>query len=308
MPNEAANSAMDSLVDCLLELIPEDYVAFWVRCVVVEGRFRINVYCEADGAKDEIEKFPLDPESEQAVIERFRQYQEAVKVPDSLPWQVASLVATIDSEGGVGIKMDTDYETVAEADWGKFTALWEEKYLAGRRIVPAPSPSASGATPPPLPMTQPFMRLDLAELLEEAFSELKARNEAADQVFNLRQSSWSLDQTTCAVRFHNPNGTVASAPFQTIGTLNRNDGTWMWAWDNPSIVDAIRQHALTVRAYGEEHGHELLTQRKFPCDEELAWRLTALAAKLCNAQGAYRAPAGPTLLFLTFGKLTLSGK
>lgn len=188
------------------------------------------------------------------------------------------------------------HEAVDSARLDELKRKWEAKFLPGD-----PAPANDSAA-------QPFMRLDLAELLEKAFSELKARNEVADQVFNLRQSSWALDQTSCAIRFQNPNGTVASAPFQTIGTLNQNDGTWLWAWDNPSIVDAIRQHALAVRAYGEEHGHELLTQRKFPCDEELAWRLTALAAKLGNAQGAYRAPAGPTLLFLTFGKLTLSAQ
>lgn len=305
MPNEAASAAIDSLMDCLLELIPEEYVAVWVRCVVVDGRFRISVCCEVGSAENEVQLFPLEPEAEQAVIDRFRSYQEAVKVPGLAPWQVASLVAKIGSEGRVGINLDTDYETVSESDWDRFAARWNDKYLAGRRIVPSPMSRPSVATPPPLPLVQPPMEVRLMKLLEEAFGELKAKNEVVDQVFNLRQSSWSLDQTTCAIRFHNPNGTVASAPFQTIGTINTKDGTWLWAWENPSITEPLRRHALAVRAFGEAQHHELLTTRKFPCDEELAWRLTALAAKLNNAQGAYRAPAGTALLFLTFGKVTL---
>ena len=28
----------------------------------------------------------------------------------------------------------------------------------------------------------------------------------------------------------------ARAPAQIIGTLNRNDGTWLWAWANKSIA------------------------------------------------------------------------
>jgi hypothetical protein len=40
--------------------------------------------------------------------------------------------------------------------------------------------------------------------------------------------------------------------------------------------------------------------------EDEAWSMTALAVKLCNEQGAYRGPAGQTMMFITFGEVQLS--
>jgi hypothetical protein len=51
--------------------------------------------------------------------------------------------------------------------------------------------------------------------------------------------------------------------------------------------------------------HRLTTQ-KLECTEDEAWEFTALACKLGNAQGGYRGPMGPTLVFMTFGKVSLS--
>ena len=57
---------------------------------------------------------------------------------------------------------------------------------------------------------------------------------------------------------------------------------------------------------GEEHGIAALTTRKLECDEAEAWEFTALACKLCDAQGGYRGPAGSTLIFMTFDDVQLS--
>jgi hypothetical protein len=46
--------------------------------------------------------------------------------------------------------------------------------------------------------------------------------------------------------------------------------------------------------------------RKVACDEAEAWEFTALACKLCNAQGAYRGPAGSARVFMTFDDVQLS--
>jgi hypothetical protein len=40
--------------------------------------------------------------------------------------------------------------------------------------------------------------------------------------------------------------------------------------------------------------------------EDNAWQLTALACKLADAQGGYRGPMGSTLVFVTFGKPSLT--
>jgi hypothetical protein len=68
----------------------------------------------------------------------------------------------------------------------------------------------------------------------------------------------------------------------------------------------LQEHAFAVRQYGEENGIELLTTQKLECSQEQAWEFTALACKLCEAQGAYRGPAGSAFVFMTFGTVTLS--
>ena len=51
-------------------------------------------------------------------------------------------------------------------------------------------------------------------------------------------------------------GVRATCSVQVIGTFNQEDNSWLWAWDHPSIVPALREHAKRVKAYGEAHGIE----------------------------------------------------
>jgi hypothetical protein len=94
---------------------------------------------------------------------------------------------------------------------------------------------------------------------------------------------------------------------QIIGTYNTLDNTWLWAWDHPSVVSALQDHAWKVREYGETNSIDLLTTRKLNCSQTQAWEFTAVACKLCNAQGGYRGPAGTTLVFMTFDNVSLNG-
>ena len=60
-----------------------------------------------------------------------------------------------------------------------------------------------------------------------------------------------------------------------------------------------------MRQYGERRGIAELTTRKLNITEEKAWELAALTCKLGNDQGAYRGPADQTMVFITFGEVTL---
>jgi hypothetical protein len=48
-----------------------------------------------------------------------------------------------------------------------------------------------------------------------------------------------------------------------------------------------------------------LTTPKMEMTEDKAWELAALTCKLGNHQGAYRGPAGPTMVFITFGEVKM---
>lgn len=147
---------------------------------------------------------------------------------------------------------------------------------------------------------------DLRRQIEKAVNGLAAVTAAHDAAWHLGEADWSLDQDVGNLVFTTPQGMRAVAPAQIIGTYNTQDGTWLWAWDHPSVAPPLTEHARRVLAYGRERGYDRLTTRVLPCTENEAWELTARAFLLCEANGAYRGPADATLVFMTFGELKLS--
>jgi hypothetical protein len=147
---------------------------------------------------------------------------------------------------------------------------------------------------------------DFQRLLTQSIEELRLKTAAHDGAWQLGKASWAADLDAGQIVFTSPSGVTATCPLQIIGTYNTEDGTWLWGWNHPSVPLPLQEHARRVRAYGEQHGITGLTAQKVQCSEAEAWEFTALACKLGHAQGAYRGPMGPTLVFLTFGEVSLS--
>ena len=143
-------------------------------------------------------------------------------------------------------------------------------------------------------------------LMEQSMEELRLKTAAHDAGWHLAKASWDVDQDAGTIIFTRPDGITATCPVQIIGTYNTGDGTWLWGWDHPSVVPPLQEHARKVKVYGEQHAIPRLVTRKVSCTEDEAWQFAALACKLCEAQGAYRGPSGPTLVFMTFGTVSLS--
>jgi hypothetical protein len=142
--------------------------------------------------------------------------------------------------------------------------------------------------------------------IEKAMNGLAAATAAHDSTWHLAEADWSLDQQVGNLVFTTPQGMQAVAPAQIIGTYNTQDGTWLWAWDHPSVEPSLAKDAKKMLAYGQRHGYAKLTTRKLQITEAEAWELTALAFLICDANGAYRGPAGTALVFMTFGEVQLS--
>lgn len=144
------------------------------------------------------------------------------------------------------------------------------------------------------------------QLVEVSMAELRLKTEAALGVGVDGFDRWDLDQAEGDIVFSNADGYSATAKAQIIGSFNAVDGSWLWAWDNPSIEPDLTLDAQRVRAYGRQHGLPKLTDAKWFGTEEDAWEMAAIAAYLCEAQGAYRGPAGTTFVFITYDELTFS--
>ncbi len=119
------------------------------------------------------------------------------------------------------------------------------------------------------------------------------------------EERWDFSQETAELVFTFPE-VIVCAPAQIIGTFDSQVGTWMWAWANPSIAESLARDAARVREYGRAHGIRRLTLTKWAGAEADAWQMTALACRLCEANGAYRGPAGTTYVFFTFAEVQIS--
>jgi hypothetical protein len=145
-----------------------------------------------------------------------------------------------------------------------------------------------------------------ANLMLRAVEGLRAKTSAHIGAWRLDEADWAVDQHAGTIVFNRSDGICATAAVQIIGTYNTADGTFLWGWDHPSVQPPLNAHAARVFEFGMENEIAALTTRKISCTEEEAWGYTALACELNDAQGAYRGPAGATLIFMTFGEVTLS--
>ncbi|MCA9058399.1 MAG: hypothetical protein KDA85_07865 [Planctomycetaceae bacterium] len=144
------------------------------------------------------------------------------------------------------------------------------------------------------------------DLLQVSVRELQDKNEAHKAWGLGTFDRWNINQDVGDLVFTNADGTQAVAPAQIIGSFNTNDNSWLWSWDNPSIAADLKTDATKLREYGEQHGIEKLTTRKWTGTEEDAWAMAAFAVKHCGAQGAYRGQSGATWVFMVFGGVKVS--
>jgi len=149
----------------------------------------------------------------------------------------------------------------------------------------------------------------LAEPPDIVFVRAEAETALKSQVFQSilgdEPHRWDVDLDAGVIAFTSATK-VVSAPVQVIGTYNTLDQTFLWGWDHPSVSEPLGADARLAREFGRRQDLSLFTTRKVECTEDQAWIFTAVALYLSGAQGAYRGPAGTTMVFMTFGEMTIA--
>ncbi len=90
------------------------------------------------------------------------------------------------------------------------------------------------------------------------------------------------------------------ADFQIAGSFSRDSGTWLWSWDNPYLLDNVVETMWKVKEFGEKHGIYQLVEPTREAGEEEGWDMTAIAAYVLKAKGAYRFPSDLIMTFAIF--------
>ncbi|MFL6719485.1 MAG: DUF6882 domain-containing protein [Burkholderiaceae bacterium] len=135
--------------------------------------------------------------------------------------------------------------------------------------------------------------------VDECNQELIARQNSLEQQFSLsRYAQWRCDQTAGQLVFSGHGDTRLIADVEFIGTCSEETGTWLWAWANFHLAGTIRNRITAVQQFGDAHALPRLTIRKWPASEQDGWEMAAIAARLLDARGVYRAPLKNGPLFM----------
>jgi hypothetical protein len=79
--------------------------------------------------------------------------------------------------------------------------------------------------------------------------------------------------------------------------------SWEWSWANSNVELRSKRDIEKVREFGRANGYEQLTSAFLEADEYTGWEMTAIAAHILDAPGAYRFPTEAGYCFLVYRKI-----
>lgn len=137
------------------------------------------------------------------------------------------------------------------------------------------------------------------QTVAECHQELCVKQELLNSQFALsKHKRWDYDQETGLLTFSNDGIPAVIANIEMIGSVSTVSDTWLWSWANFHLLPNVRTHIVAVRGFGEKMGFPRLTVPKWHAEEALGWEMSAIAAHVLDAKGAYRVPTGKGFLFM----------
>ncbi len=183
--------------------------------------------------------------------------------------------------------LDYDYDRPADYDDSEDTISLEEALGSLGQAGVSSNPAEAADTPE-------------RRFLAAAMTRLQAHTDEHASWGLGSETRWNLDMNAGTLQLAFADGRQLAFPVQIVGTYNRQDGTFLWGWDHPSVPEPLRRAARRMREYGEREGFEPFTTRTLACTENNAWEFTAAAAQLDDVTGAYRGDAGGAWVYMTF--------
>lgn len=79
--------------------------------------------------------------------------------------------------------------------------------------------------------------------------------------------------------------------------------SWEWSWANSNYEASSKLNIEKIREFGEANGYDKLTTAFLEADEYTGWEMTAVAAHILGAPGAYRFPTESGYCYLIYRKI-----
>ena len=171
------------------------------------------------------------------------------------------------------------------------------KRLLGRDSAPSEAVQASTTSVDSQEQTSPAeSTLPIFDLKPETRARADAastwcidRNiELAASVGLGQEERWSFSQETATLTLVFQDGTEHHVAGQILASFDPADKSFMWAWDNPSLQDAVTKDAHLAKALGESLDEPALTTGKQRATFDHATALVVLAAQHAGAGGVCR--------------------
>ena len=129
------------------------------------------------------------------------------------------------------------------------------------------------------------------ELSEKAYDYLNEQQRICEEKYLLSlHESWYYDQEAGLIIFYNEDKICLRIKFEAAGSISLTSNTWLWAWQNSTVLENTRTQIIKVKEFGERNKFEKLCEAKWEADMYDGWEMTAISAYLLKSKGAYRAP------------------
>lgn len=135
-----------------------------------------------------------------------------------------------------------------------------------------------------------------AEACDSHLQHLQANLEHVYHLSHYEHFHWSQSDGQLIFSDHGKIKVVADVQF--VGDISTISSTWLWAWANHTVLPKMKLGSIRVRNYGAKHGYGKLVKAEWDATQDDGWEMTAVAASILNAKGAYRSPGGNGFQFL----------
>jgi hypothetical protein len=138
------------------------------------------------------------------------------------------------------------------------------------------------------------------EFLHPLVHELMGKDQRFRDTYG-EHARWDWDSESEIITFSDPVKTTLRIQTTVVGTTEGN--SWEWTWANPNFPPNSKIDTEKVREFGKEQGYQPLITAFLEADEHTGWEMTAVAAHLLNAPGAYRFPTDAGYCYLIYRKI-----
>ena len=143
--------------------------------------------------------------------------------------------------------------------------------------------------------------MEFEELLRHSRVYLEEQQEICNTRYGLhRCNRMDYEQETGQMIFSALATPKIITSFQIAGSVSSRSNTWLWSWDNPYLLEKVVNELWKVKQYGEKHHIYKLVEPKWEATEDEGWDMTAIAAYILQARGAYRFPSDGIITYAVF--------